>query len=299
MLHKAKVDEVLTLQDELGDTPLFLCYEFDHERIQLQKAFPDAPAVYSATTDAAGTRIFNEWNQGKHPVLIGQTQSLSHGLNLQAVKAAVIYFSLTWDFDAFDQFRRRVWRQGQKYPVKVFYILCEDSIDVIQFLGLQSKDSDQNKMFNALQGHYLLTQKGTEKMATKKAAQLAKKRRKKATSKKRATKKKVAKKVARKKAPAKKRTVKKKAAKKKVTKRAGGLAKGQHDPKLNRDADGLRKGSTQAGMIRLMRRKTGVTIAQAEKALDTSNGSFRVNVNLLKKKGFKITNDEGVYRCGK
>ena len=75
-----------------------------------------------------------------------------------------------------------------------------------------------------------------------------------------------------------------------------GLKKGQHNPTLNRTADGLRKGSVQASIIEMARRKTGVTVAQLIKKHDTTDGSVRVNVSLLKVRGFKLTCEDGAYK---
>lgn len=296
-LHAEKVDEVLQIVDELNGVPVFISYEFDHERLALQKAFKkrgiDAPAIFSDTTDAAGTRFIGQWNRGELPVLIGQSQSVSHGLNLQEIEAAVIYFSLTWDFDAFDQFRRRIWRQGQIHPVFVYYILCEDTIDETMFNVLKLKNASQERMFKALHERYINPhQKGLFKMATSKG-----KNRNKATRKK-------AKPAARKKTNAKRAKIKRKPAAKrkrivrKPAKRAPrkGLKKGQHNPTLNRTADGLRKGSVQASIVEMARRKIGVTIAQLEAKHGTSPGSVRVNVSLLKGRGFKLTCENGTYK---
>ncbi len=295
-LHSEKVDEVLQIVDELNGLPVFISYEFDHERLALQKAFKqrgiDAPAIFSDTTDAAGTRFIGQWNRGELSVLIGQSQSVSHGLNLQEIEAAVIYFSLSWDFDAFDQFRRRIWRQGQIHPVFVYYILCEDTIDETMFNVLKLKNASQERMFKALHERYINPhQKGLFKMATSKA-----------TNRKKATRRK-AKPAARKKTNAKRAGVKRKAAKRKrivrkPAKRAPrkGLKKGQHNPTLNRNADGLRKGSVQASIVEMARRKIGVTVAQLISKHDTTDGSVRVNVSLLKGKGFKLTCDSGAYK---
>lgn len=294
ILHDEKAREVEQLKAELGDRPIFISYEFDHERIALQKIFPKAPAVYSDTTDAAGERIIKQWNQGKVEVLIGQSQSVSHGLNLQDIEASVVYFSFSWDFDAFDQFRRRIWRQGQENPVYVYYIVAEDTIDETMFNVLQLKDADQDKMFKALKKDLLNPhQKGLFTMATSKAT--AKKRgKKKVTKKKAVTKKRPAKKVAKKKATAKK-PARKKAAKR--APRPKGLAKGKHNPTLNRDKNGLRKGSVQATLCAMAMRKNGCTVDEVVKRTGSTPGSVRVNIRLLKTKhGITLENQNGRYR---
>lgn len=299
VLHREKIDEVLQIMDELNDRPVFISYEFDHERLALQKAIRqrgiNAPAIFSDTSDAAGTRFIAQWNQGKLPVLIGQSQSVSHGLNLQEIEAAVIYFSLTWDFDAFDQFRRRIWRQGQIHPVFVYYILCEDTIDETMFNVLKLKNASQERMFKALHERYINPhQKGLFKMATSKAKNRSRKR----------TAHKKAKPAAKKKTNAKRANIKRKPAakRKRVVRKPAvraprkGLKKGQHNPTLNRTKDGLRTGSVQASIVEMARRKIGVTIAQLETKHGTSPGSVRVNVSLLKGRGFKLTCENGTYK---
>jgi len=142
-------------------------------------------------------------------------------------------------------------------------------------------------------------------MATKKATKAIKK--KIAATKRKATRKK-AKPNARKKTNAKRAKVKRKTANKKAptrrktaktkakSTRPDGLKKGAHNPTLNRNADGLRKGSLQASIVTLARRLKGVTVAQLIAKHDTSDGSVRVNVSLLKGRGFKLTIDNGAYK---
>ncbi len=313
VLHDEKVQEVLQIIEELKGRPVFISYEFDHERLALQKVLKEkdgtpAPAIFSDTSDAAGTRFIGLWNRGGLNHLIGQSQSVSHGLNLQEIEAAVIYFSLSWDFDAFDQFRRRIWRQGQIHPVFVYYILCEDTIDETMFNVLKLKNASQERMFKALHERYVNPhQKGLFNMATSKATKAIKKKIAATKKKSKATRKK-AKPHARKKTNAKRAKVKRKTAnrkaptrrkvakKKATTARPKGLKKGAHNPKLNRNKDGLRIGSVQASIVEMARRKTGVTIAQLEDKHDTSPGSVRVNVSLLKGRGFKLTCDNGKYK---
>jgi len=294
VLHQEKIDEVLQIIDELKGRPVFISYEFDHERLALQKVLKEkgglaSPAIFSDTSDAAGTRFIAQWNRGGLNHLLGQSQSVSHGLNLQEIEAAVIYFSLTWDFDAFDQFRRRIWRQGQIHPVFVYYVLCEDTIDETMFNVLKLKNASQERMFKALHERYINPhQKGLFKMATSKADKHKRKPKPGARKKTNAKRAKIKRKPA-----AKRKRVQRKPAKRATRK---GLKKGQHNPTLNRTKDGLRKGSLQASIVEMARRKIGVTIPQLETKHGTSPGSVRVNVSLLKGKGFKLTCEDGKYK---
>ena len=91
------------------------------------------------------------WNAGKLPVLLGHPQAMAHGLNLQEMGNHVCWHSLTWDYELYDQFIRRVLRQGNKNK-KVFchHIMARDTIDEAVLAAVKSKRRGQNALFDAL-----------------------------------------------------------------------------------------------------------------------------------------------------
>ena len=150
--------------------------------------------------------------------------------------------------------------------------------DVVQGV-LTLKDKNQKRLLRALETHY--NPKEGDNMTTNKK-----------TSKK-APRKRVSKATAKKKAPAKRKAAKKTVAKKAPRKQrpAKKAAKGR--------TDGLRAGSVQAKFVDLAKRKTGVTLDEAVTRLQSTPGSVRVMVNLLKKKGFAITKPKKAYVIAK
>ena len=92
------------------------------------------------------------WNAGRLPLLFAHPMSMAHGLNLQEDAQHVCWHSLTWDYELYDQFIRRILRQGNKYK-RVFchHILARDTIDDRAMLpALKSKKLGQNNFFQAL-----------------------------------------------------------------------------------------------------------------------------------------------------
>lgn len=154
-LHEVKLDAVEEIVEELQGTPCIVAYEFHHELERLKKRFPDAPHVGGGVTPARFRAVEQAWNRGEVPVLLAQPQSVAHGLNLQATKAAVIWHSLTWDLEVYEQFIRRVWRQGQKEKVIVHHIIAKDTIDEVVLKMLQKKDKTQRDLLAALKESYL------------------------------------------------------------------------------------------------------------------------------------------------
>jgi DNA-binding NarL/FixJ family response regulator len=266
-LHAAKIDELVDLVDELRGMPAIIGYEFDHDRQRIQEAFPDVTIVDGKTSDKQAVKINDAWNRGEITLLAAQTSSVSHGLNLQETKAAIVFYSLGWNMDDHYQFIRRVWRKGQKYKVLLYFIMAEDTIDDAIVSVLESKHANQERLFRALETRYevnLRRKKERKTMPTKKKAKHA------------------AKKAASKKRAAKKKTTAKKAA-----------------PKRVRDKDGLLKNGSEAKVLAMIRRKTGASVGAICGRLNMKPATVRVTVRNLRGKDFKIrTGDDGKYHIG-
>jgi SNF2 family DNA or RNA helicase len=153
-LHEVKVDAVEEIIEELQGVPALVAYEYEHDLDRLRRRFPKAPWIGGGVSATRFADIERAWNQGQIPILLAQPQSVAHGLNLQATRAAVIWHSLTWDLETYEQFIRRVWRQGQKERVFVHHVIAKDTIDEVVLKALQKKDTTQRALLNALKEAY-------------------------------------------------------------------------------------------------------------------------------------------------
>lgn len=151
-LHEEKAEAVADLIDELQGEPLFVAYQFEHDLERLKKRLgKNTPHIGGGVTTKEATRLESMWNAGKLPVLLGHPQSVAHGLNLQSAGKHVCWHSLTWDFELYDQFIRRVWRQGQKSKrVFVHHIVAERTVDELVLRALKAKSKGQRALFDAL-----------------------------------------------------------------------------------------------------------------------------------------------------
>ena len=149
-LHQIKVDALRDLIDELQGSPLLVAYDFEHDLDRLRKAFPKA--VFACDYPAKRfVEMERDWNAGKIEVLFGHPQSIGHGLNLQGAGHHVAWHSLTWDFDLYDQFCRRVYRQGNSNKrVFIHRIIMLGTIDTIMVRALTSKEAGQQALFDGL-----------------------------------------------------------------------------------------------------------------------------------------------------
>jgi SNF2 family DNA or RNA helicase len=115
------------------------------------EAFPNTPHIGRGTTMEEGVKIEKDWNAKKIPLLIGFTGSVSHGLNLQEAGNHVALYSLLYNADMYDQFIRRVQRQGNENKrVFVHRFIAKNTVDEAMVLSLNRKITNASKFLDAL-----------------------------------------------------------------------------------------------------------------------------------------------------
>jgi len=151
-VHDEKIKALDDLIDSLQGTPLFVAYDYGHDLERLLKKFgKDTPNIGSGVTAARAQDIERQWNAGEIPLLLGHPQSVGHGLNLQNDKKHICWFSMIYDFELYDQFIRRIRRNGNKSGrVFVHHILAEDTVDDDMLLAMSAKNKSQQELFSAL-----------------------------------------------------------------------------------------------------------------------------------------------------
>ena len=159
VVHNAKTEALADLVDELQGSPLLVAYDFNHDLERLRAKFPDAVFVadYSMKEFSA---LEAKWNRGEISLMFGHAQSIGHGLNLQECGHHVAWYALTWNFEDYDQFIRRVYRQGNKFSkVFVHHFIAAGTIDEIMLMSIKAKDKTQKALFTGLQELAKLRQK--------------------------------------------------------------------------------------------------------------------------------------------
>jgi SNF2 family DNA or RNA helicase len=151
-IHGVKLDALDELVSELQGSPLLVAYEFNHDIARLLKRFPNTPYMGKGVSMDECLSLEKRWNNGDLPLLFGQPQSIGHGLNLQEKGHHVAWFGVTFDWELYDQFNRRVWRQGNAAKkVYVHHIICRHTIeDRVVLPLLRAKAKGQASLFAAL-----------------------------------------------------------------------------------------------------------------------------------------------------
>lgn len=152
-IHNEKAEAVADLIEELEGQPALIAYDFRHDLDRLQRKLDHPPYIGSGVTAGRSKELVDQWNQGDLPVLLGHPQSMAHGLNMQEAGRAVIWHSLTYNLEDYEQFIRRIWRQGQKGRVFVYHIVARGTVDEAVLKTIKSKDRTQQAFLKALKDY--------------------------------------------------------------------------------------------------------------------------------------------------
>lgn len=142
-VHDAKIKALGDILDEMAGEPVMVAYNYKHELFRLREAFP-----YGTVLDTKADE--DKWNAREIPLMFVHPQSVGHGLNLQAGGNNLVWFSLTWDLELYDQLNGRLDRQGQTKPVFIHHLVIRETIEekVLQTLG--DKSVTQADLLNAM-----------------------------------------------------------------------------------------------------------------------------------------------------
>lgn len=143
-LHTAKVDAVREVVEGTGGSPVLVFYRFQVERTLLLEAFPGA-----RTIDEPG--VMEDWNAGRVPLLVAHPASAGHGLNLQHGGHTIVWTSLPWSLEEWQQANKRLARQGQKHPVVIHTLEARGTIDPLIRARLADKTAVQDTLLAYLE----------------------------------------------------------------------------------------------------------------------------------------------------
>lgn len=142
-VHERKLDALEDLVEAANGEPVLVAYWFQHDPARIQHRIPTARVLTTSEDFAA-------WNQGSIPVGLIHPASAGHGLNLQAGGHLLVWFSLTWSLELYQQTNARLHRQGQTHPVTICHLVAEDTLDEAVMAALAAKDTTQARLITAV-----------------------------------------------------------------------------------------------------------------------------------------------------
>jgi SNF2 family DNA or RNA helicase len=151
-LHDAKMDALEDILEEAAGKPVLCSYTFLSDAERIMKRFKAYKPVNLTKTPSKQTaRVIDDWNAGKIGLLLGHPASMGHGIDgLQESGSIVVWFGLNWSLELYDQMNGRINRQGQKQPVSIIRILCNDTIDLAVADSIERKTDSQEGLKAAI-----------------------------------------------------------------------------------------------------------------------------------------------------
>jgi SNF2 family DNA or RNA helicase len=144
-IHDRKLDALEDLIEAANGKPVLIAYWFKHDLKRILERFP---AERLDSTDS-----IKRWNDGDIPVAVIHPASAGHGLNLQTGGSTLVWFSLTWSLELYQQTNARLWRQGQKDTVVIHHIIAKSTIDEQVMKALRLKDKTQTALIEAVKAN--------------------------------------------------------------------------------------------------------------------------------------------------
>lgn len=123
-VHEAKLNALRRYLTDRQGSPVIIGIEYEAECKAIAKILK-CPSIVGGTKSARKKKIIEDWNAGKIPVLVGHPASMGHGLNLQYGGSAVLWYTLPWSYELYDQFNRRLNRAGQEKTVTIHHMLTD------------------------------------------------------------------------------------------------------------------------------------------------------------------------------
>lgn len=146
-IHDAKIKALKKLSKD-ANKPLLVATGFIHERERIVREVPGAEIFREDRLDA--------WNAGKIKLWVADPRSIGHGLNLQKGGDTVVWFSMTYSRELYDQTNARLARTGQKKETTIYRILADDTIDWAVAEAIRQKGEQQHGLMTALKNLKLL-----------------------------------------------------------------------------------------------------------------------------------------------
>ena len=150
VIHDQKLQELADLIEQAVSQNVLVAYWYQHDHERIREYLAD---LGYKPRDLKSDQDIADWNAGKIQVGLISPASAGHGLNIQRGGHILIWFSLVWSLEMYQQTNARLWRQGQKEVVTIHHIVTRDTVDGDVLSALKHKDTTQQNLISAVKAH--------------------------------------------------------------------------------------------------------------------------------------------------
>lgn len=149
-IHNLKFDALKKIAKE-EEQPLLVATIFLHEQQRIREQFPEAKFFADAKNATTQKELLDSWNRGEIKMLVAHPASCSHGLNLQHGSSIIVWMSLTYSRELYEQMIARLARRGQERLIKVYRLMVPGTVDDAVAEALANKSANEARLISALQ----------------------------------------------------------------------------------------------------------------------------------------------------
>lgn len=151
VIHDEKLEALEDLMESACNNPVLVFYWFKHDKQRIVEKFKDLYTI----SFLENVEDIEKWNNKQIDMLLVHPSSTGHGLNLQHGGNIIVWFSITWDLELYQQANARLYRQGQKHAVTIYHIVAKDTVDEQIIQRLEHKDITQQELFENIKKEIL------------------------------------------------------------------------------------------------------------------------------------------------
>ena len=141
-VHNKKLDKLEEIIESANGKPVLVAYWFKADKERIEKRFK--------VREIKTADDIKQWNKGMIDLALIHPASAGHGLNLQSGGSTLVWFSLTWSLELYQQTNARLYRQGQKDTVVIHHLITKNTIDEDIMKSLKRKDKTQEALMRAV-----------------------------------------------------------------------------------------------------------------------------------------------------
>lgn len=141
-VHNKKLDKLEEIIESANGKPVLIAYWFKADKERIEKRFK--------VREIKTADDIKQWNKGMIDLALIHPASAGHGLNLQSGGSTLVWFSLTWSLELYQQTNARLYRQGQKDTVVIHHLITKNTIDEDIMKSIKRKDKTQEALMKAV-----------------------------------------------------------------------------------------------------------------------------------------------------
>jgi SNF2 family DNA or RNA helicase len=146
--HDKKLDALEDIIESANGKPLLVAYWYKHDYTRIVERLEKIGVSYMKIDTDESIR---KWNNKEIPVALIHPASAAHGLNLQQGGNTMVWASLSFSLELYQQCCCRLYRQGQSEgTVSIIHLITKGTIDERIMKVLSDKDSTQSALIDAV-----------------------------------------------------------------------------------------------------------------------------------------------------